>query len=790
MAAMNVAAVFIALAREVTQDVKHTLRLWTRRPWHTGFAILALAIGIGANTGVFSVVNSLLLRSLPFQSPERLAALTGSWWLPDGSAAEFHDWRQKSAFLADVALVEQKDVNLGGPGESLRAHASQCSWNFFSLLGTQTVVGRGFAPGEDTPGRNEVAVIGYGLWQQLFGGERRALGSTIRMDGMPLTIIGIAPPGFEYPRNTVIWKAAAFSPGNKGWDAIARLRAGETWPQAREAFTAEFGRLTPSFKIETMKRPPRIIALQDELAGPAKSASIMLMAGVVLILLIACINVANLLIARTADRATEFSIRAAMGASRARLSQQLLTECLLLSLAATFAGLIVAFWTTSIAAKLQPAPLASQAYSILDGRVLGFAIAVSILSGLLFGVFPSLFGSRVNTFEARGSSAAPGSRLIREALAAGQIMLTIVLLAASVSVGRAFVSLVRIDRGFDLSGLITVNVSLEGTTREASDRRLPYFENALARVRRLPGVRSASATEYLPLYSTGFVGGRFGMDGLPARENSMVVPVLAEYFRTMGGHILHGREFTAAEVRADTKVAVVNERFASEFGPPADAVGREISAGKSRWKIVGVVRRMDYMVDGANSLQIFVPAHSPVFSTFVARVDGNAEDRLAMVRDAIHSVDPQVPVFGVKTMERRLDDALARPQFYTTAIFSFAAFALLLAIIGIYGIVAYAVGQRTHEMGIRMALGTTPVRLRAIVLRQGLITVAAGAVPGVFGVILGGRFLESFVEGAKSVDAATCMGSVLFVALIAAAGIWGATRSVAQLEIMEILRTE
>ncbi len=787
---MKFAILFLALSREVMQDARHTLRLWTCRPWNTGFAILALAIGIGANTGIFSVVDALLLRSLPFQNPGHLASLRESWWLPHSSAAEFHDWRQKSIYLADAALVEQKEVNLGGFRESLRALASQASWNFFSLLGTETVLGRGFAPGEDTPGRNEVAVIGYGLWQQLFGGEARALGSTIRVDGIPLTVIGVAPPGFDYPGNTVLWKPAAFSAGNNGWETIARLKPGITWPQAREAYTAEFGRFEPSFKIERMKHPPVMTPLQDELAGPAKKASLMLMAGVALILLIACTNVANLLIARTADRATELSIRSALGASRARISQQLLTECMLLSLAASIAGLFVAFWTTSIAAKLQPAPLASQAYSILDGRVLGFAIAVSILSGLCFGLLPSWCGGRVHTFGARGSSGTRGSRLIRESLVAAQIMLTIVLLAASVCVGRAFVHLMRIDRGFDRSGLITVNVSLEGTTREARDRRLPYFEDALARVRRLPGVRSASATEFLPLYSTGFVGGRFGMDGRPARENSMVVPILADYFRTMGGRILYGREFTDAEVRADAKVAVVNERFASEFGSPADALGREITAGNSHWKIIGVVQRMDYMVDGANSLQIFAPSHSPVFSTFVARVEGRAEDRLALVRDAIRSVDPQVPVFSVKTMERRLEDALARPQFYSTAVLSFAVFALLLAVIGIYGIVAYTVGQRTHEMGIRMALGTTPVRLRANLLRQSLITIAAGAIPGIAGAIFIGRFLESLVEGAKSVDAPTCAASVLFIALIASVGIWVATRPVAQLDIMEVLRAE
>lgn len=645
MARPTVLAISVPLqfSREVTQDARHTLRLWALRPWHTGFAIVALAIGIGANTGVFSVVNALLLRSLPFQDPGRLASLR-MFLVPNDSAEQFHEWRQRSTYLADAALVDQQDVNLGGVRESRRAHLSHASWNFFSMLGTQPVLGRGFAPGEDVPGRDAVAVIGYGLWQQLFGGDRRALGSTIRIDGMPLTIIGIAPPGFDYPGNAVLWKPAVFTPGNNGWETIARLKPGITWPQAREAFAAEADRLWPERRqIDKVNNPPRMTGLRDELAGPAKNASLVLMACVVLILLIACTNVANLLMARTADRAVELSIRSALGASRARLSQQLLTECVLLSLAASIAGLFVAFWTTSIAAKLQPAPLASQAYSILDARVLCFAITASVLSGLLFGILPSLYAGRVHTFGTRGSTDNRGSRLIREALVAAQVMLTVVLLAASISVGRAFVNLMRIDRGFDWNGLVTVNVSLEGTTHQLDDRRLAYFQEALARIRRLPAVRSASETEFLPIYATGFIGGPCGVDGRSAKENSMIVPVFPDYFRTMGGRILRGREFTGAEVQGDARVAVVNERFASEFGRSADAVGREVTIGNDPpWRIIGVVKGMDYMTDGANSNQIFVPAQSPggFFSTFVARVDGRAEDRLAMIRYAIQSVDP------------------------------------------------------------------------------------------------------------------------------------------------------
>ncbi len=791
----------LQFSREVAQDARHTFRLWIRRPWHTGFAILALAIGIGANTGVFSVVNALLLRSLPFHDAERLAYLR--WFFePHDSAKQFHDWRRQSTYLADTAIFEQLDVNFGGAGEWRRAHIVQASSNFFSLLGTQPVVGRGFAPGDDAdgtgwgpPGRNAVAVISYGLWQGLFAGDRKALGSTIRLDGNPLTIIGVAPPGFDYPGKTVLWKPAAFSPGNNGWETVARLKPGITWPQARAAFDLEAVRLWPNrTHLQSIEYPSTITDLRDKLAGPARKGSMMLMACVVLILLIACTNVANLLMARTADRATELSIRSALGASRARISQQLLTECVLLSLAACIAGLFIALWTTSLAAAFQPAALASQAYSILDGRVLGFAVIASVASGLFFGVLSTFYASRVQTLGTRGSSGLHGARFAREALVAAQVMLTIVLLTASISVGRAFAHLMHIDRGFDSSALATVNVSLEGTTYQTDPGRLGYFQEALARVRRLPGVRSASATEFLPLYATGFIGGRFRMNGRPMAESSMTVPVFPDYFRTMRGRILWGREFTAAEMQANARVAIVNERFAGEFGAPRDALGGEISTGNNPpWRIVGVAKSMDYMTDGANHDQIFIPDNSPggsFFSTFVVRVDGRAEDLLPMVRDTIQSVDREVPVFGVKTMDQRLADALARPQFYKTAVRCFAAIALLLAVIGIYGVVSYTVAQRTHEMGIRMALGTTPARLRVTLLRQGFIPIAGGAIPGVAGAALSGRLLESLVEGAKSLSAAAYVASVLFIAFIAALGIWIATRPIARLDIMEILRTE
>lgn len=792
----------IRLAREAAQDARHAVRLWRGRPWQTAFAMIALAIGTGASTGVFSVVNGLLLRSLPFRDPDRLAYLS-NFAAPHDSVAQFHEWRIQSSYLKDAALFEGIDVNLGGAGEWRRAHAVQVSSNFFPVLGTQPVLGRGFTAGDDvdatgwgSPGRNAVAVISYGLWQALFGGDAKALGATVRVDGVPLTVIGVAPPGFDYPATAVLWKPAAFSRGNNGWEIVARLKPGVTWAQARQAFAIEADRLWPArTALQRIQFPSRMIELRDQLAGPTKNASLALLGAVGLILLIACTNVANLLLARATDRAAELSIRSALGASRRRLFCQLLIECLLLAMASSVAGIFVAFWTTSLAAKVQPAPTASQTYAVLDGRVLGFAIGISALSGLLFGVLPSLYAGRIHTFGARGSADRAGARRVREGLVAAQVALAIVLLASSLSVGRAFLQLMQVDRGFVANDLVTVNVSLQGTTHQGGDRSLAYFEEALARVRRLPGVRSASATEFLPLYATGFIGGVFDVDGRPGRAAATVIPVFSDYFRTMGGRIVAGREFTAAEARDDARVAIVSERFAAEFGSAAAALGHQIF--REPRKIIGVVKGMDYRITkndpmDANPRLVFIPSTRPggFFSTFVARVDGRAEDRVAMIRGAIQSVDPQVPVFGAKTMEQRLDEALARPQFYRTAVSCFAGFALVLAMTGIYGIVSYTVSRRTHEMGVRMAMGGTPAGLRARLLRQGLLPIAVGAVPGVAAAALSGKFLESLVEGAKPTDAAGYAVAVVSIGLIAAAGIWAATRPVARLNIVEVLRTE
>ena len=782
------------------RDGKHSLRLWAKHPWHTGFAAVALGVAIGANTGVFSVVNALLLRSLPFRDPDRLAAMI-HFLPPHDSGMQFDSWREHSNYLQDAALFEDGDLNIGDSQHMLRAHIAMTSTNFFSLLGSGPKIGRTFASGE-----HAVAVISYALWQELYAGSDQVLGKTIRVYGLqphpeePLTIIGVMPADFDYPATTLLWKAPEYARGNNGWAAIARLRPGIGWTQARAAFAADVSRLEPHRR----PRPdwiPMMTPLQDKLAGRVKNVSLLLMGVVILILLIACANLANLMLARTADRRHELSIRSAIGASRTRLIQQLLTESLLLAVVSTGLGLVVAVWVTSIASTVQPGALPSQTYTLLDPGVLAFMAGLAVLSAVLFGLLPALSAGRRHLFAARGSTGLRASGVVRDLLVASQVTLTIVLLLASVSVVRAVSHELHVDRGFQANGVVTASVALDGTVHDKPGLRLEYFETVLDRLRRLPGVRAASSTEFLPLLSGKFLGGPYAFDGHRAAPGTSadVIPIMAGYFATAGGHILYGREFTDAEVRSNAKVVLVNETFARVWLRPADAVGHMVTGpdGTVR-RIIGVVRNLDFMgqyisdVFDVDPPETFIPAHNPggFDSTFLVKVEGRPEDHVPAIRAALQSVDRGVPVYGVETMQQRMDRAFAHPKFYRTALVFFASFALLLALVGIYAVVSYAVTQRTHEMGVRLSLGTTPARLRTSFVRHGLATVVLGILGGTAGAASTGKLLGSVVEGAEAFDVRTCVLATMLICAVAAVSIWFATRRIAKMDVMEILRAE
>jgi putative ABC transport system permease protein len=782
------------LAREIRQDGRHALRLWRRRPLAAAFSIAVLTIAIGANTGVFSVINALLLRPLPFENPGRLAALQNFATPRD----DFHAWRRESAYLADAAIYDACEVNVEGVHQAARMVLAETSWNFFSLLGTLPAQGRSFSDGEDTAGRNAVAVIGYGVWQWLYGGDPAAIGSTIRVNGAPLTIVGVAPPSFDFPQKADLWTPTTFDYGRIPktgsvvfWTTIGRLKPALTWAQARQAFEAEGYRRAPWRLQEGRLNRPALIPLQEQLAGHDRNASMILMGGVGLLLLLACANVANLLLARTVARSNELAIRTALGASRARLTQQLLTETVLMSIVATAAGCVVARWTVRIVTLAQPAALHTQSYDVLDWRVLAFAAALSIVTGLLFGVGPALYATRMS-IEAQNRTATASARhaRTRSALIGAQIAVTVVLLTGSIALGRAFLALLGVDNGYQVESLVTMTVSLAGTTHEGAGA-WPYLNDVFGRVREVPGVVSVSGAESLPLNVDSFMAARFNLEGQGPAPLATVVQVAPGFFSTIGGHVIAGREFLQADVGPGESLAIVNDDFGRNFGDPSSVVGRRLTA--PQWpaaRVVGVVRGLRFAADSEPHPQVYRPSRSPRALTVIARVRGGARDRMPTVRDAAQSVDPKVPVFNVRTMEERLDAALARPKFYTITVLFFGGLGLLLAVIGVYGVVSYSVLQRTREMGIRLALGTIPGRLRGGMLWQTLVVVAAGAAAGLALAIVFGRFLQSLVRGAEGATLSESSVAVAVTALVSAAAIWTATRHVARLDISDVLCAE
>jgi putative ABC transport system permease protein len=786
----------VQLAREVGQDSRHALRLWRQRPAHTLFAIAVLAIAIGANTGVFSVLNAVLLRSLPFTEPDRLAVLRNFGPPRD----EFHDWRRQSGYLEDAATYDSFEINLEGVHQATRRRLTETSWNFFSVLGRGPALGRGFAPGEDTAGRTSVTVLSHSTWQQLFGGDPRAIGSTVRVNGAPLTVVGIAPAGFDYPEKTDLWAPTTFDfervPKTGGvimLTTFGRLKSGLTWTQASQAFEAEASAYDPRRMTMDALNRPALVPLQAQLAGPVRTASLILMGGVALLLLLACANVANLLLGRTVARSSELMIRSALGASRARLTQQLLTEALVLSLVASCAGLLVARWTTTLATAVQPALLSSQVYTILDWRVLIFSIGLAAATALVFGVGPAIYASRAGGVVVTRSST-PGARhtRTRAVLIATQIAVTITLLTGSIALGRAFLALLSIDNGFEMRSIASLSVSLAGTPYQGRDRAWRYLRDILRRVEEVPGVTAVSGTEALPLNIDAFMGGHYNVDGTGPAPMSTVAFVAPGFFEVMGTPVIAGREFTFEDLETTEPIAVVNEEFARAHGEPATLIGRMVTAERGpRLHIVGVARTMRYTGPAYEAgPQIFRVSRAPSALTIVARVDGRARDRIGIVRDAVSSVDPKVPVFDVKTMDERLETTLARPQFYSTAVAFFSGLGLLLAIIGVYGVTSYSVLQRTREMGIRLALGTTPGRLRATLLRQSAWTIALGGLAGLAMAIGFGRYLQSLVQGADSAIVATSAFAVLVTAFVAAAATWSATRHIARLDVGEVIRAE
>ncbi len=792
----------VEIWHEVLQDIGYAGRIYRQRSFTVSLALVALALTIGITTGVFSVVNAVMLRALPFQDPDRLVQLRDLSGHTESPAA-FHEWAGSRAYLTDAAGYRTDIMTLNATGRALRVKVAETTSNFFSLLGSQTLIGRAFVPGEDGPGRTDVAVVGYGLWQQL-GGDSRILGSAIRVNGVPLTVIGIGQQGLDYPGKTAIWVPSIFAPGHLSrvraltWVVNGRLKPGLSLQQASAQYrseTAADGRASGATVDAASLAGFRLTPLRDQLAGNVRRVSLVLFGLVLFVLLTACANLAHLLLSRVTERRKELLLRAALGASRGRLVQQLITETTLLTLAAAVGGLVVAQWAAQLAASVQPPSLSVQAYTILDWPVLLFAMGTAALTGVVFGVLPAGFIRRMQPatdplrIVAGGQN--NGIRRLRECLVALQAAFTVMLLAGAFTMGRSFLKMARADLGWRTDHAVVMNVVLSGTAREGNPPA--YYREVLERLRAVPGVEAAGAIEFLPLEQYNMAGFRFQMDGGGEGHLGFPITVTSDYLRATSTQLLQGRDFTAAEEAAAAPVAIVNETFARQFDAALHVTGkRMIPAFGPPATIIGVARTQRYSATGDDVPLIYrVAGWSPSLNmTLVARVQGKAELYKPVCRDAVRGVDATVPVYNVTTLDERLRETLSRPRFYTTMVLFLSAFALLLAILGIHGVASFGIQQRTHEIGVRLAIGAQPRRLRAALVREGLLPVAAGLVLGVAAAVAFGRLLGSLMEGADPIGFPICTTAGVVLVAAAATAVWTATRRIVAMDPIKVLRAD
>jgi putative ABC transport system permease protein len=795
----------VEIARELRQDLLQSVRVYRRRSFTTALAVVALALAIGVSTGVFSVLNSLLGRALPFAEPERLVELLSSPFGPGRGRAAFLEWQGQSTYLESAAGFSVSEMNLIRDRDALRVKVAETSANFFQLLGARPAAGRTFSGDEDRRGRAGVAVISHALWQQQFGGDPRTPGATIHLNGQPLVIAGVAPARFDYPGDVSIWLPSVFDPGmvpKHGafvFRTIGRLKPGIPMQQALDRFEAEVRGLAPERLAAHDDNRARMVSLRNQLAGPVRQAGWVLAGMILLVLLTACANVAQLLLSRATERRQEMAIRAALGASRARLAQQLITEATVLTATAAALGLLVAHWTVSIASSIAPSPLAAQQYTLLDWRVPGFAMLLALMMGVAFGVLPLLLAGRLHEsgqmVRTQPGVPDPAARRFRLYLIASQAGLAMTLLACSLTMGRTFQRLLDVDLGFRPANVVTLTVSLNGTRYQENGTRWQYYSAALERLGGVPGVETAGAVSYLPLVNSVLTAGTFELDSGQTVPTVVTNATMPGYFGAMGATFLQGRDFTATERQQAERAVIVNEAFARAAGLEGPILGRGLKAPWSQtpFVIVGVVSTARFAGPAFPGIpQVFWPVEEdpPPALTFAGRVRGRADAVLPAFRDALRSVDPGVPVYDAKTLEQRLADVLARPKFYTTAILFLTALAVLLASAGVYGAAHFSVANQEREIGIRMALGASAGRIRGMILRENLGPMVIGLAGGTGGAIAAGQYLGHLVVNAAPPGLGTCAAAAALLALMGFGAVWTATARVLSIDPADAVRAE
>jgi putative ABC transport system permease protein len=808
------------------QDLVFSLRMLRRQPGFTVVALFALALGIGASTTIFSIVDAVLWRPLPYPGADRVMQLAEqrpreSRWFGPVAPADYFDWqrdnRSFSSFAAYSRPSPSRTTNLTGNGEPERVQSLEVAPAFLSVLGIAPAFGRDFRAEEETVGRHRVALLSDGLWRRRFAADPSVIGRTIAFDGNPFEIVGVLPSRFWWPSHPDVLVPLALDDHDRTLraahflDVIGRLRDDVSLAQAREDLRIIGVRLSEAYPAENARHAPNLRPLRDALVGDMRPALLVLLGAVAFVMLIACANVATLLLARAAGRQKELSVRRAVGATRSRLVQQMLTESLVVAFAGGAAGLLVAAWGLAAFRTIAPAQFAGLpglAGVGIDARILLAAFALSGLTGIVFGVLPALVASddRIGvglTEEARGSSGSVRARHLRSALVVAELALSLVLLAGAALLIVSFNRVVNVSPGFQPAQLVTARITLPALRYSQHARTTAFFEALYERLRNGPGVQHVAATTSLPFDGADsrlnlVIEHRTGESPFPVRVHPRIVST--DYFQTLGIPLVRGRGFTEHDADSSGNVVVVNEAAARRYWPNQEPIGQRISIGADDdWReIVGIVGDIRHEgLDADAEPAAFLPQRQGFFNlgngfergmTLVIRASGDAASLSSLLRTSVASIDPQLPVGMARPMDDLIDESVAPRRLNFMLVSTFAFVALVLTAAGLYGVMAYVVAQRTREIGVRMALGATRGQVLALMLRQAGTITAVGIGLGLAGALLVTRSMTSLLFGVTATDPFVYLGVSTLLAAVALLAVAVPSSRAAQIDPLLALR--
>jgi putative ABC transport system permease protein len=787
------------------QDLRYAVRMLLKQPGFTLIAVLTLALGIGANTAMFSVVNAVLLRHLPFPEPERLMLVeakgAGNFTAPD-----FRDLATQNRSFSQLGAYATATFNLSGGSEPERVNGARISTSLLPTLGVQPLYGRNLTAEEDREGGEKVALLSHGLWQRQFGADQEVVGRPIKLDEQTYTIIGVLPPGLNFPADKELFVPLALDArvltNYEGYflTLIARLQADVTRPQA----DAELATIIKPGERGPRFERVRVLGLQEALVGDVRTMMLVLMGAVLFVALIACANLANLMLTATARRQKEIAVRLSLGASRSRVVRQFLTESLLLAGLGGIAGLLLAYWAMELVNAMLPSTIPRIGKIGMDGWVLGFTSALTVTAGLLFGTLPALRASQTALTEtlkagSRTLGGSLGSRRLRASLIVSQVALTVVLLTGAGLLIKSFMRLQQTPLGFRPERVLTARVALPRSAYSTPQHRQNFAQRLLEEVHKQPGMQEVALTSSLP-FATGNPSFGILMDGqeqgFPGMATANFRSVSSDYFRVMGIPLLKGRELSDADHERAPMVTVINETMARRYWPNANPIGQRIkeTSNERAWReIVGIVGSVRHRArEEEPRPEMFVPwSQVPAVTlNLTVRIQAEPANFGAELYEAVAIIDANLPIFEVRTMEERLFDSVAQPRFRTTLLGVFAGLALVMAVVGLYAVMAFMVAQRTHELGIRTALGAQRREVIGLVLGQGVKLVGIGIGIGLTGAWALTRVLTTLLYEVRPTDSVTFIAVPVLLIAVAILACWIPARQAAGVEPIVALRHE